>query len=57
LITVRQAAKLFKVSVSTIYRWAKEDSLKSKKGLYSANGLQKAYDKRKVSKPRLRCKI
>jgi transposase len=56
MITTQQAAKLFKVTERTIYNWVKADKIKSKNALYSADDLQRAYDKRRRKKPRLRHK-
>lgn len=56
LIKPNQAAKIFKVTERTIFNWIKLDSLKSKQGLYSVDDLQKAYEKRRKKKPRLRHK-
>jgi len=55
-IKPNQAAKLFKVTERTIFNWIKSDSIKGKLGLYSVDDLQKAYDKRRKRKPRLRHK-
>lgn len=55
-IKPNQAAKLFKVTERTIFNWIKSDSIKGQLGLYSVDDLQKAYDKRRRRKPRLRHK-
>jgi hypothetical protein len=55
-IKPNQAAKLFKVTERTIFNWIKLDSIKGKQGLYFVDDLQKAYDKRRRKKPRLRHK-
>ena len=56
MITVKQAAKIFKVTERTIYNWVMADNIKCKNALYSADDLQRAYDKRRRKKPRLRHK-
>lgn len=55
-IKPNQAAKIFKVTERTIFNWIKADSLKGKLGLYSVDDLQKAYEKRRRKKPRIRHK-
>lgn len=55
-IKPNQAAKIFKVTERTIFNWIKADSIKGKLGLYSVDDLQKAYDKRRRRKPRIRYK-
>jgi transposase len=54
LISVKQAAQLFKVTTRTIYNWIEADRLQSQNDLYSIDDLQDAYDKRRKPKPRLR---
>jgi len=56
MLNTKQAAKLFKVTERTIFNWIKLDSIKGKQGLYFVDDLQKAYDKRRKRKPRLRHK-
>jgi predicted site-specific integrase-resolvase len=50
LINITSAAKIYRVAESTIYRWVKEDKIKSIriKGQknYDLDALQKAYDSR-----------
>jgi excisionase family DNA binding protein len=50
VLTIEEAAQIFKVSKPTIYRWAKQDKIKSRivNGIryYDIDGLQNAFEKR-----------
>jgi excisionase family DNA binding protein len=50
VLTIDEAAKLFKVSKPTIYRWAQKDAIKTRivDGVryYDIDGLQSAFEKR-----------
>jgi excisionase family DNA binding protein len=50
VLTLEEAAQVFKVSKPTIYRWAKQDKVKSRivNGIkyYDIDGLQNAFEKR-----------
>jgi hypothetical protein len=45
---------LYKVTNRTIYNWIEQDGIECKNGLYEIDALQKAFDKRRKSKPRLK---
>ena len=50
MLTLKEAMKVFKVSQPTIYRWVKQDKIKSKiiggARYYDIDDLQNAYQKR-----------
>lgn len=51
MLTIKEASKMFKVSVPTIYRWILQDRISYKTELgqkfVDLEGLQKAYDSRR----------
>jgi len=53
-ISIIQASMLYKVTNRTIYNWIEQDGIECKNGLYEIDALQKAFDKRRKSKPRLK---
>lgn len=55
-ISVIQASILYKVTPRTVQNWIAEDGLKQYDNLYDLDALQKAHDKRRNPKPRLRHK-
>lgn len=50
MLNLKEAMQIFKVSQATIYRWAKQDKIKSKiiggARYYDIDDLQNAYEKR-----------
>ena len=51
MITLLEATKIFKVSVPTVYRWIKQDSITYRyyngMKVYELDALQNAYEKRR----------
>lgn len=50
MLTIKEAARLYKVSIPTIYRWIQQDKITKQVQLgvvyYSVDALQKAYESR-----------
>jgi hypothetical protein len=54
LVSLTDAALVFRVTTRTIYNWIEEDGIQAEDHLYSIDDLQNAHDKRHKPKPRLR---